>query len=101
MLFIHPQSAGHGLNLQHGGSTLVFFDLIYSLEYYLQTVGRIDRQGQKNPVVVELLVAEGTRDEYVADRIQEKKDAQEGLFVILKRLIRKFRKELEMTRDVL
>lgn len=96
MLFIHPQSAGHGLNLQHGGSTLVFFDMIYSLEYYQQTVGRLDRQGQKNPVVVQLLVAEGTRDVVVADTLAQKEDAQERLFVILKRLIRKYRKACEM-----
>lgn len=91
MLFIHPQSAGHGLNLQHGGSTLIFFDLIYSLEYYLQTIGRLDRQGQTKPVFVKLLVAEGTRDEYVADCLMEKQDAQEMLFVILKRMIRKLK----------
>ncbi len=92
MLLIHPQSAGHGLNLQHGGHMLVFFDLIYSLENYLQTIGRIDRQGQKNPVIVQLLIAEGTRDEDVAAALVQKQDAQEMLFVILKRLIRAMRK---------
>lgn len=91
MLLIHPQSAGHGLNLQKGGHILVFFDLIYSLEYYLQTIGRIDRQGQTEPVIVELLVAEGTRDVLVADANLAKQDAQEKLFSILKRLIRKLR----------
>ena len=93
MLLIHPQSAGHGLNLQRGpGHTLIFFDLIYSLEYYLQTIGRIDRQGQANPVIVQLLIAEGTRDEDVAAALVQKQDAQEMLFVILKRLIRAMRK---------
>jgi SNF2 family DNA or RNA helicase len=89
MLLIHPQSAGHGLNLQLGpGRTLIFFDLIYSLENYLQTIGRLDRQGQKGAVIVKLLVAIGTRDELVAACLKDKKDAQEALFRILKRLIR-------------
>lgn len=92
MLLIHPASAGHGLNLQYGGNHLVFFDLIYSLGYYLQTIGRIDRQGQTKPVIVKLLVAEGTRDELVFRSISQKKDAQEELFRILKRLIQKLRK---------
>lgn len=96
MLLIHPQSAGHGLNLQKGGHILVFFDLIYSLEFYLQTIGRIDRQGQTQPVIIELLVAEGTRDELVADSNIEKQDAQEKLFTILKRLIRKLRGKDEL-----
>lgn len=90
MLLVHPQSAGHGLNLQFGGRMLIFFDLIYSLEYYLQTIGRLDRQGQKGSVIVQLLVAEGTRDELVAACLLEKQDAQEKLFRILKKLIRQF-----------
>ncbi len=91
MLLIHPMSAGHGLNLQHGGHILIFFDLIYSLEYYLQTIGRLDRQGQKNPVIVEMLVAEGTRDELVAECLRNKQDAQEKMFTTLKRMIKKLR----------
>lgn len=93
MLLIHPQSAGHGLNLQHGGHVIVFFDMIWSLENYLQTIGRIDRQGQKNHVIVKMLVAEGTRDELVAKALKDKQDAQEKLFRILQRLIRKLRAE--------
>lgn len=92
MLLIHPQSAGHGLNLQYGGNHLVFFDLCYSLGYYLQTIGRIDRQGQTKPVIVRHLVATGTRDELVYDLLAQKADAQEKLFRILKRLIAKYRK---------
>jgi hypothetical protein len=91
MLLIHPQSAGHGLNLQYGGSTLVFFDLIYSLEFYLQTIGRLDRQGQLNPVLVILLVAMGSRDELVAECLAAKEDAQDKFFAILKRLIKALR----------
>lgn len=95
MMFIHPQSAGHGLNLQHGGSNLVFFDLIYSLRYYLQTIGRIDRQGQKNPVYVQVLVARGTRDEDAFEALKRKEDGQDVFFAILQRLIRKMRKARE------
>lgn len=94
MLLIHPQSAGHGLNLQLGpGRTLIFFDLIYSLENYLQTIGRLDRQGQKGAVIVKLLVAVGTRDELVAACLKDKKDAQDTLFRILKRLISEVKKK--------
>ncbi len=94
ILLLHPQSAGHGLNLQYGGRMMVFYDLIYSLENYLQIIGRIDRQGQTRPVVIQLLVAEGTRDEDVFACLNEKKDAQDMLFSILKRLIRLHRKNL-------
>lgn len=48
MLLIHPQSGGHGLNMQHGGHNLVFFDIPWSLELFLQLIGRLARQGQKN-----------------------------------------------------
>lgn len=92
MMFIHPQSAGHGLNLQHGGSNLVFFDMIYSLRYYLQTIGRIDRQGQTKPVVVQLLLAEGTRDEDAYEALSRKEDGQERFYFLLKKLIRNLRK---------
>ena len=91
MLLIHPQSAGHGLNLQYGGSTLIFYDLIWSLENYLQTIGRLDRQGQVNPVLVILLVAAGTRDEMVAECLAAKEDAQDKFFAILKQKIRNWR----------
>lgn len=86
MLFAHPQSAGHGLNLQHGGRRIVFFDIPWSLELYLQFIGRLARQGQKMVVLVHHLIAEGTLDEDVVEALQEKRDAQEVLFVLLKKL---------------
>lgn len=92
MLLMHPQSGGHGLNLQHGGHNIVFFDLPWSLELYLQFIGRLARQGQKHLVVVQLLTAVGTLDETVHQALSTKEDAQEVLFQILKRLIRKARK---------
>jgi hypothetical protein len=93
VLLMHPQSGGHGLNLQSGGHNMVFFDIPWSLELFLQFVGRLDRQGQTNSVLVQLLVAEGTLDEEVFAALRSKEDAQERLFLILKRMIRKFRKE--------
>lgn len=92
MLLMHPQSGGHGLNLQAGGHNIVFFDLPWSLELYLQFIGRLARQGQKNLVVVQLLIAAGTLDEFVWECLSEKEDAQDRLFSILKRMIRKRRK---------
>lgn len=92
LLLIHPQSAGHGLNLQKGGRTLIIYDLFYSLELYLQLIGRIDRQGQERAVVVRVLIAEGTRDKDVFGCLRIKEDAQEKMFAILKRLIREYRK---------
>ncbi|UDY80384.1 putative helicase protein [Achromobacter phage AXY1] len=91
IMFVHPQSAGHGLNLQKGGHHLVLFDVIWSLELFLQLVGRLARQGQKNLVIVHILMAIGTLDEFVVKRILEKKDAQDAMFVRLKRLIAKMR----------
>ena len=89
MLLVHPQSTGHGLNLQHGGHNLVFFDIPWSLELYLQTIGRLARQGQVNPVVVQLLTSVGTLDEVVFSALSGKKDAQAMMFRILKTLFKK------------
>lgn len=91
MLLMHPMSGGHGLNLQHGGHLLVIFDLFHSLELFLQLVGRLARQGQKHPVLVYMLTAIGTLDEAVAASLRAKEDAQDKLFAMLRRLIKKYR----------
>lgn len=91
MLLVHPQSAGHGLNLQQGGHNMVFFDIPWSLENYLQVIGRLARQGQKYPVLVQVLLAKGTLDELVFAALQAKEDAQSKLFFLLKSLIRKMK----------
>jgi len=62
---IHPASAGHGLNLQSGGSTLIWFGLTWSLELYQQTNARLYRQGQNETVVIHHIIAKGTIDEDV------------------------------------
>lgn len=89
MLLVHPQSAGHGLNLQKGGRHVVFFDLPWSLELYLQTIGRLARQGQEMVVYVHHLVCRGTLDELVLKCLLEKRDGQETLFRHLKAIRRK------------
>lgn len=94
MLLIHPQSGAHGLNLQKGGHNMVFFDIPWSLEQYLQAIGRLARQGQLHPVVVKLLIAVGTVDELVYAALSAKEDAQAKLFIMLKRLIREYRSAL-------
>lgn len=88
MLLIHPASAAHGLNLQHGGRRIVFFDIPWSLTLYLQLIGRLARQGQKRVVMVHHLIAEGTLDEAVVEALSQKNDAQSVLFALLKKLRR-------------
>lgn len=93
MLLVHPQSAGHGLNLQKGGHHIVFFDIPWSLELYLQLIGRLDRQGQKNPVVIQHLICRNTLDALVIAALMKKNDAQEALFRMLKRARAKLKKD--------
>lgn len=76
---IHPASAGHGLNLQAGGSTLIWFGLTWSLELYQQTNARLWRQGQKETVVIHHLIAKGTLDERVMDALEKKDCGQSAL----------------------
>lgn len=76
---IHPASAGHGLNLQLGGSTLIWFSLTWSLELYQQTNARLYRQGQKDTVVIHHIVSEGTIDEDVMKALKAKEKMQDAL----------------------
>lgn len=81
---IHPASAGHGLNLQAGGSTLIWFGLTWSLELYKQANARLWRQGQKDCVVVHHIITKGTIDERVMKALKEKDDVQESLIKAVK-----------------
>lgn len=81
---IHPASAGHGLNLQEGGSTIVWFSEIWSLELYQQLNARLWRQGQKHTVVIEHLVTEGTVDEDILRAIEKKDNTQEAMIAAVK-----------------
>lgn len=76
---IHPASAGHGLNLQAGGSTLIWFGLTWSLELYQQMNARLWRQGQKETVVIHQLIAKGTLDEQVMESLAKKDSGQSAL----------------------
>ena len=84
VMLAHPASAGHGLNLQDGGSTIIWFGLPWSLELYQQANARIHRQGQRNTVVVHHLVAKGTIDEDVMQVLKNKEAGQEALLQAVK-----------------
>ena len=84
MMLAHPASAGHGLNLQKGGSMLVWFGLNWSLELYQQFNGRLHRQGQTRPVRVVHIVASGCMDERVIDALNKKGETQNALLFALK-----------------
>lgn len=82
---IHPQSAGHGLNLQEGGHQLIWYSLTWSLELYQQTIGRLYRQGQKSKsVVVTRIVAKNTIDEDVIRALDKKERTQDALIEAVK-----------------
>ena len=81
---IHPASAGHGLNLQEGGSTIIWFGLTWSLELYQQMNARLWRQGQKNTVVIHHIITKGTHDEDVMRALEEKNIRQSDLIEAVK-----------------
>jgi SNF2 family DNA or RNA helicase len=81
---IHPASAGHGLNLQSGGSTLIWFGLTWSLELYQQTNARLYRQGQKDTVVIHHIITKDTIDEDVMTALTKKEKTQASLIDAVK-----------------
>ena len=81
---IHPASAGHGLNLQEGGSILIWFSLTWSLELYQQTNARLYRQGQKDTVSIIHIITEGTIDEDVMKALERKDKTQTALIEAVK-----------------
>ena len=83
---IHPASAGHGLNLQSGGNSLVWFGLTWSLELYMQTNARLWRQGQKNgTVVIRHIISKGTVDERILKALRNKELTQTSLMEAVKK----------------
>lgn len=84
---VHPASAGHGLNLQYGGCTLIWFGLTWSLELYQQTNKRLHRQGQKYTVVIHHIVADGTIDELVLAALHRKDQTQTALIDAVKAVL--------------
>ena len=92
LMIAHPASAGHGLNLQDGGSIIIWFGLPWSLELYLQANARLWRQGQKQTVRIYHLLTEGTMDNRVLQVLKGKNIRQEELIASLKA-------ELKMRRE--
>ena len=87
---INPASCGHGVNLQEGGSTIIWFGLTWSLELYEQTIARLWRQGQKSrTVVVEHIVAADTVDESILKALKTKDKTQSALIEAVKAEIKR------------
>lgn len=76
VLLIQPASAGHGLNFQEGGHTLIWYTISWSLEEYIQTISRLQRQGQTKPVIVHHIMTAKTIDKRILNNVLEK-DADE------------------------
>ena len=87
----HPASCGHGLNLQSGGSTIIWFGLTWSLELYQQANARLYRQGQKNTVVIHHIITKGTVDEKVMTALKNKDIGQASLMEAIKARIEEVR----------
>lgn len=83
IMLAHPASAGHGLNLQHGGHTIVWTSLPWSLEEWEQANKRLARQGQKHPVVIHTLLGAGTVDHLIVDALRNKTSVQQRLLSFL------------------
>ena len=84
ILLAHPASAGYGLNLQEGGSTIVWYGLTWSLEQYQQANARLYRQGQEHTVIIHHIIAKGTVDENVMEALKKKDTSQAALLAALK-----------------
>ena len=87
VLLAHPASVAHGLNLQAGGNTVVWYTLTWSLEEYEQFNRRVYRQGQDKPVFVHHLIATDTVDEHVYETLQSKDRTQKSLLNLLKEVV--------------
>ena len=87
MLVAHPASAGHGLNIQHGGSLIVWFGLTSSLESYLQFNARLHRQGITMPVRIRHIMLENSYDDKQLARLITKESEQEAVIRFFKEMI--------------
>lgn len=88
ILLTHPASSAYGLNLQQGGSHVIWFGLTWNYELYTQANKRLHRQGQTERVIIHHLVCEGTRDEDVMQALEKKDDVQEWVMQSLKARIK-------------
>lgn len=92
VMLAHPASAGHGLNLQAGGHIIIWFGTTWSLELYQQFNGRLYRQGQKEHVIINHLILQGTHDEDVIRALKAKDQKQNSLLNSIKARIDKYKK---------
>lgn len=90
LMFLHPASAAHGLNLQFGGCNQIWYENIWSLGLVLQANARLDRPGQKFSVVSNRLKAVGTIDEQILESNERKEKGQSALMRATKALIKKY-----------
>lgn len=93
VLIAHPASVGHGLNLQKGGHTLIWFGNTWSLELYMQFNARLYRQGQTYPVTAHHILTTGTVDEKIIKALEGKKQTQDGLMESIKELMEFYSKK--------
>lgn len=92
VMLAHPASAGHGLNLQAGGHIIIWFGTTWSLELYQQFNGRLYRQGQKEHVIINHLILQGTHDEDVIRALKAKDQKQNSLLNSIKARTDKYKK---------
>lgn len=95
VLLAHPASLGHGLNLQKGGHILTWFGLTWSLELFMQMIARLYRQGQTQPVIVNVLIIAETHDEDVRKAIEVKGIKQGALLAAVKARIMKYKNDFK------
>lgn len=93
LLLAQPASMGHGLNIQAGGHIIVWFGLNPSLELYQQANARLHRQGQEEAVIIQRLIVDGTVDEDVVRKLEDKDERQESLMEAVKARIERIREE--------
>lgn len=79
VMILQPAAAGHGINIQDGGHTLVWYTVPFSLEEYIQTNGRLNRQGQKYPVMIHHLLTAGTIDQHILNCVNKKDMSERAL----------------------
>lgn len=92
-MLVHPRGVAHGLNLQRGGHHIALFDIFWPLDLFTQIIGRLDRDGQTDTVMVHMLSAVGTMDETVSLNLQVLQSAEEAMFRRLQALRRRYKND--------
>jgi SNF2 family DNA or RNA helicase len=92
LLLAHPQSVGHGQNIQFGGNILVWYGSTFDLEYHQQMNKRLHRPGQTRPVTIHHIIARGTYDEEILPRLQARATTQDEIMAALRASMMNLRK---------